>query len=50
MKQELIGKLINLDPKLAEQLRRFAYINRVTQTQVVKDALNFYFKTPKGEK
>ena len=46
MKQQLVAKLINFNPKLAEQLRKYAYVNHTTQTKVVNDALKFFFTNP----
>ncbi len=46
MIKDLVRKQFIFEKELAEQLRKFAFVNRSTQTNVVKNALRFYFKTP----
>jgi len=44
---KFIRKTFTLDGELIEQLRKFAYLNRTTESGVIRSALRFYFKTPK---
>jgi len=46
MNKKLTRKQFLFEIELAENLRRMAYVNNCTQTDIVKNALNFYFKTP----
>lgn len=45
----LVTHSITLPVDLSESLRRFAYVNRTTKSQIIRDALNFYFKTPEEQ-
>jgi len=48
---KLIRKQFTFEPELEEQLRKIAYVRRVSQNKIIKDALRFYFKTlPTGMK
>jgi hypothetical protein len=44
-------KIILLDEKQEEQLRKLAFVNRTSQAKIIRDALAFYISNPpKGEK
>jgi hypothetical protein len=46
----LVRKQFIFERKLAENLRKMAYVNRCTETSIVKNALNFYFSHPEEGK
>ena len=46
---KFVRKTFTLNKEIIEQLRRFAYVNRTSESKIIRDALLFYFKTPKVE-
>ena len=46
MIKDLVRKQFIFEKELADQLRKMAYLNRCTETSIIKNALKFYFKTP----
>jgi hypothetical protein len=46
MKQELIRKLLLLDKDTNDKLRKYAYISGITQSVIVRKALDLYWRTP----
>lgn len=43
---KLITTSFTLPEEINEQLRKFAFVNRISKSLIVRNALLFYFKTP----
>jgi hypothetical protein len=43
---KFIRKTFTLNKETIEKLRKFSYVNRTSESKIIRDALKFYFKTP----